>query len=100
MLEWVEGALHSAQGSDEIPTTEGHPESTRSCAWTIYTDGEGRTFQTVFLIAVREQRPELAAVLVLHAPPHVHSMPSRTLLQELARELLEHGDVDGVLAAS
>jgi hypothetical protein len=96
MLEWIDDCLRAVQASDDTATTEGQADSTRSSAVQVFTDAEGRTFQPLFLIASRQQQAELAAVLVLHVATGPRNLPPRALMQELARELLDYGDVHGV----
>jgi predicted ATPase len=92
---WVQECVQSALASDEAVTGDAATE-TQSSSALRYLDREGRVLEPLFLIATESERGELAAVLVLHVPSGARTLPSRPLLNELACELLEHGDVRGM----
>jgi hypothetical protein len=45
----------------------------------------------------RGSEPKLAAVLIFHASSDTRRRPRRELRQEIAEQLLEHGDITGAL---
>jgi hypothetical protein len=102
MCDWVDDCLQTALDADELVTAESLGVSeTQSSGILRYTDTEGHDLDPVFLIATRDQQSEIAAVLVLRLPAGSRSASSRMnvpvgLMRELARELLEHGDVGGM----
>ncbi|HKU42550.1 MAG TPA: hypothetical protein VJR89_30540, partial [Polyangiales bacterium] len=100
LRDWVDECVQSALGSDEIVTAESTGDGTLSTGLLRYTDADGQAFQPVFLLAGPEREAEMAAVLVVQVRPGVRCVPSNTLLRELARELLEHGDVSAVQLAA
>jgi Protein kinase domain/AAA ATPase domain len=66
-----------------------------------FVDSRGQAFEPIFLMKPEGANQRLAAVLVFHAASDTRRRPSRELQQEIAEQLLEHGDVVGsVLEAS
>jgi hypothetical protein len=105
MCDWVDECLKSSLGADELATAAVTADETLSSGTLRYTDNEGHVLEPVFMIAPRDGASEIAAVLVLRAPSIGRGAKSRTsmplrLIQELARELLEHGDVGGMPAGA
>lgn len=103
MCDWVDDCLQSALGADEFVTSDLHGDSaTQSTGMPLrYTSSEGHDLDPVFLIASRDHVSEIAAVLVLRVAAGSRSVASRMtvpvgLMRELARELLDHGDVGGM----
>jgi serine/threonine-protein kinase len=97
---WVEQRFRTmlAVSKGKTATKPHHAEQTSDDFDSPYVNAEGRTLAPTFLFATRSQEPWLAAVLVLELPPQPRTLPSKALLDELANELLEAGDVDGVRA--
>ena len=60
-----------------------------------FTDGDGRLFQVILLIAQHEREAIVAAALAVQISAGPRSMPSGELLAGIAGQLLEHCDVDG-----
>jgi hypothetical protein len=87
-LESLVSATATADGEDEEPHSE---VSGR------YTDPEGRVFEPIFLTAKGEHDERIAAVLALHVQPGPRSIPPKELLGEIACQLVEHGDVTGIV---
>ena len=61
-----------------------------------FIDEEGRAFEAIMLIAHDMAQPRIAAILALHVRAGARTMPSRELRAEIADQMLEHGDVQGV----
>jgi hypothetical protein len=78
-------------------TAEGDDGDAHSEIATRYTDAEGRTFEPIFLTARGERDERIAAVLALHVQPGPRSIPPKELLAEIACQLVEHGDVTGIV---
>ncbi len=65
-----------------------------------HVDPTGRSFEPLFLSKPEGPHQRLAAVLVFHSNRDTRRRPSRELQQEIAEQLLEHGDVGGALLES
>jgi tRNA A-37 threonylcarbamoyl transferase component Bud32 len=61
-----------------------------------FVDEDGRTFEAILLVAQEGVQPRIAAVLALHVRAGARSIPPREIRTEIAEQLLEHGDVEGV----
>jgi hypothetical protein len=84
---WLERWLAASLASDAADAGE----SDR------YTDGDGRQFAAVPLFGRDERDARLAGVLVVHAEHPEHAPRARELSSRIAAQLLEHGDVEGVV---
>jgi hypothetical protein len=93
MSHWLEDCVQSAFGSSDSMTQESSSEETRSESMLRYTDGEGRALEPVFLFGPQATERKIAAILVLHLPTHQRTLPSRRMLDDLASELMAHGDL-------
>jgi hypothetical protein len=89
VIEWAQQCLEREVGARGPATTLGSADPVR------YTDSEGRLLEPVFLFATQSQGIQIAALLALHVPPGGHP-PPRQLLEEIADELVLHGDVTGL----
>jgi hypothetical protein len=65
-----------------------------------FVDSRGQAFEPIFLTKPDGPNQRLAAVLVFHAASDTRRRPSRELQQEIAEQLLEHGDVVGSVLES
>ncbi|HKU36734.1 MAG TPA: hypothetical protein VJR89_01270, partial [Polyangiales bacterium] len=65
-----------------------------------FVDPRGRPFEPLFLTLPEGPNQKLAAVLVFHAASDTRRRPRRELQQEIAEQLLEHGDVTGATLES
>jgi hypothetical protein len=63
---------------------------------TYCTDVEGRRFKAVLLVGELKGERRIAAVLALQVTTKDYSRPSDQLLSQIADQLLENGDVDGM----
>jgi serine/threonine-protein kinase len=61
-----------------------------------HVDPDGRRFYPVLVVGEEPERA-IAAVLVLHAIDARHRRPALRLLGKIAKQLLEHGDVQGLV---
>jgi hypothetical protein len=61
-----------------------------------YRDSEGRSLEPVFLLARDDDTMKIAAVLALHVSSGPRTVIDRDLLADIARELLDRGDVTGL----
>ena len=100
LARWVDECLSTGFAGDVTVTAHGGDGDgdgpTRTGEAVQYFDSEGRCLEPVFMIAGDSGPSRVAAVLVLHIAPGQRTVPSRMLLGELARELLEYGDVTGL----
>jgi tetratricopeptide (TPR) repeat protein len=105
MQRWIEQCAREELDGDTVATGSqtgtgdeeepvGHAEIERTGAFRRYTDQEGRCFESMLLVPPAERR--LAGVLALQLPPGVRTIPPRALRAEIAAQLLDHGDVDGL----
>jgi hypothetical protein len=62
-----------------------------------FKDAQGRSFEPMFLIREEKTQQRLAAVLVFNVTRDARRRPTRDLQEELAEQLLMHGDVTGIL---
>jgi hypothetical protein len=62
-----------------------------------FVDAQKREFEPLYLTHHEDPQQRLAAVLVYHATRNAKRRPTRELQSELAEQLLEHGDVTGML---
>jgi Protein kinase domain/AAA ATPase domain len=93
MTHWLEDCVQSAFGDADSMTRESSSEVTRSESMLHYTDAEGRNLEPVFLLRHQSSEREIIAALVLHLPAGQRTLPSRRMLDDLANELMAHGDV-------
>jgi hypothetical protein len=73
----------------------GQGGGSRSNATELYVDPDGRSFRAVLL--VDEPKSKIAAVLVLQVNEGQRWLPPPKLIGRIANQLLEHGDVPGVV---
>ena len=62
-----------------------------------YTDQDGRRFAPIVLYGRSALECRLAAVLAMHTDQPGQPLPDRELGTRIANQLLEHGDVEGVI---
>ena len=86
------------QGIDSQPRAagSGKSRSNRRGVAFRFVDGRGQPFEPLFLTKPDGPNQRLAAVLVYHASSDTRRRPGRELQQEIAEQLLEHGDVTGI----
>lgn len=82
------------QPEDDM-TDDGTVEGGRRDVPAFYTDPDARRFQPLLLLTDGEQ-PCLAAVLVLQQKPGRRAKPSERLMKQIAAQLIENRDVEGV----
>ncbi len=101
MLVWAEACLRAEIDSCEVTETAtaaigAEREESNEHSPGRYADALGQVFEPVFL----EQRDDagvlIVAVLALHVPFSLRTVPPKDLLAQIADQLLEHGDVIGV----
>jgi tetratricopeptide (TPR) repeat protein len=100
LAQWVDECLQSELESGENATVDDGADAlggSRTDAARAYFDEERRCFEPVFLFATQGSAAQIAAILVLHMPAGPRVIPPRPLLEELAHELLDHGDVSGIV---
>jgi hypothetical protein len=98
LARWLESCLRTeleSQASATV-TAEGEDDDGRSDPPNRYTDGEGRLFEPVFLVARHEHEDRIAAVLAMQVNPGPRTVPPKELLAEIAEQLVAHGDVKGI----
>jgi hypothetical protein len=93
MTHWIEDCVQSAFWEGDSITDERSSEATRSESILRYIDAEGRALEPAFLFGSQNDSRQMVAVLVLHVPEGPRTLPSRRILDNLARELMAHGDV-------
>jgi tetratricopeptide (TPR) repeat protein len=76
-------------------TRRGRPGRDHSQIAFRYTDARGRIFEPLFLVRREASEQRLAAVLIFHAGRDTRRRPGLELQEELADQLLTHGDVTG-----
>jgi tetratricopeptide (TPR) repeat protein len=96
VVHWVEECLHAELECGVGAPVDSLAGETRSEVAVQFSDSEGRHLEPIFLFASQQRPLQIAAVLALHVPPGPRTLPSRHLLEELANELLQHGDVNGL----
>jgi hypothetical protein len=62
-----------------------------------YADSRGRMFEPLFLVRHEGTEQRLAAVLIFHTARDTRRRPGVELQEELAAQLLSHGDVTGAV---
>jgi tetratricopeptide (TPR) repeat protein len=77
-----------------VSTDTGGDTSTDAVSFR-FTDASGRNFEPLFLIRRFDDQERMAAVLIFEASRSGHRRPSRELQEDLADQLLSHGDVRG-----
>jgi hypothetical protein len=86
--------------TDSLPRAAsggGKSRSNRRAVPFRYVDPRGQPYEPLFLAKPEGPHHRLAAILVFHASSDTRRRPSRELQQEIAEQLLEHGDVTGAL---
>jgi tetratricopeptide (TPR) repeat protein len=94
--QWVDECLQAELATGADATQDNLGGETRSELAVQFSDSEGRHLEPIFLYAMQQRPLQIAAVLALHMPTGARTLPSRHLLEELANELLQHGDVNGL----
>jgi hypothetical protein len=98
MLGWIGMCLRAEIDSSDITETATAANGTEreEHGPGRYVDGHGQVFEPIFL----EQRDEsgvlIVAVLALHVPFSLRTVPPKDLLVQIADQMIEHGDVIGV----
>src|SRR5262249_14160206 len=87
----------SSMDKTQRAATGGKSRSNKRSVPYRYADGRGGAFEPLFLTKPEGPNQRLAAVLIYQAAADTRRRPSRELQQELAEQLLEHGDVTGVV---
>jgi hypothetical protein len=97
-LEPDAGVTRRTRNSLEPPadaTRRARPTRDHSQVAFRYTDARGRTFEPMFLVKRDGVEQRLAAVLIFHSSRDTRRRPGLELQEELADQLLSHGDVTG-----
>jgi len=107
MHAWLEASLRAELETFEITETAtvagGSGERPEESGPGRYTNARGQTFEAIFL-EQREvtedngQKTLIVAVVALHVPYGLRTVPPKDLLTQIAEQLLEHGDVVGISA--
>jgi hypothetical protein len=95
VMRWFKTYLAQEIAADEPPAAKSGKSNRRAVSFR-FVDGRGQAFEPLFLTKPEGPNQKLAAVLVFHANSDTRRRPSRELQQELAEQLLEHGDVIGI----
>ncbi len=95
---FVEECLTTQSAAVDESTVDDIEDASRTHteAFARFVDAEGRQHEPIYLITPESESATLAAVLVLPLAAGAIAAPSRRLLEALARELVEHGDVTGL----
>jgi len=93
MSHWIEDCVQNTFGDADSMTKERSSDETRSVSMLRYTDAEGRGLEPVFLFGPQSSDRQVVAVLVLHLSADQRTLPSRRMLNDLASELMAHGDL-------
>jgi hypothetical protein len=93
MTHWIEECVHDAFSDADSITQERSSEGTRSDSLLRYTDAEGRGLELVFLLGPETSDRQVVAVLLLQVTSAPRTLPPRRILDELASELMAHGDL-------
>jgi tetratricopeptide (TPR) repeat protein len=100
LFDWATSHLYAEIEADaEMTATQDREEEGREDAAAYsspthrYTDHEGRHFEPLPLFSFRDPKPKIAALLVFHVPSGPRNAPDKSLISEIADQLLEHGDV-------
>jgi tetratricopeptide (TPR) repeat protein len=98
---------HELSGPGEQPESSqpraaggGKSRSNRRAVPFRYVDPNGNPYEPLFLTKPEGADQRLAAVLIFHAGNDTRRRPSRELQQEIAEQLLDHGDVSGITLES
>jgi hypothetical protein len=94
LTDWIDQRLRMEVQSDATAT--GSLDGESDDVSERYRDAEGRSLEPVFLLARDDEAMKIAAVLALHVSSGPRTMIDRDLLAEIAKELLDRGDVTGV----
>jgi hypothetical protein len=107
MHRWLEACLRAELDACEITETAtvagGSGEHPEESGPGRFTNLRGQTYEPIFL-EQREitddskGRTLIVAVVALHVPYGLRTVPSKDMLGQIAEQLLEHGDVVGVSA--
>jgi tetratricopeptide (TPR) repeat protein len=96
LTSWVLECLQAELARGSGSTGETADDPTHSEVARRFTDADGQVLEPIFLFAARQRPLRVAAVLALQVSAGARTLPPRALLDELAEELLEHGDVNGM----
>ncbi len=94
---WLEASLWLELESQVSATADGEDDGRGAGVPTRYTDGEGRSFEPIFLSTRDREGERIAAVLALQVASGLRGPRPKQLIAEIAAQLLEHGDVAGVV---
>jgi hypothetical protein len=107
MHAWLEASLRAELETFEITETAtvagGSGERPEESGPGRYTNARGQTFEAIFLeqrevTEDKGQKTLIVAVVALHVPYGLRTVPPKDLLTQIAEQLLEHGDVVGISA--
>jgi hypothetical protein len=94
LRRWLEAYLEADQRADDVTasvdddgdTVEHHDQN-------AYTDGEGRRFEVIALVAERGGAPGIVGLLTLQIEAGLRMRPPPQLCHEIALSMVEHGDL-------
>ncbi|HKP59873.1 MAG TPA: protein kinase [Polyangiales bacterium] len=105
LSRWFTAYLAQELQGDDLPpaeaaATSSKHRSNRRKAQFRFVDPRGRPYEPLFLSRPDGPNQKLAAVLVFHASSDTRRRLRRELQEEIAEQLLEHGDVTGTILES
>jgi hypothetical protein len=102
LLAWLESALSAEVSSTEITETAAgggsyaEAEDSAEDSPARYTDSSGRNFEALFIEQRDESGVMIVAVVAMHVPYGLRTVPGKDLLTQIGDQLIEHGDVIGI----
>jgi tetratricopeptide (TPR) repeat protein len=98
LCAWIAASVQAELDVQMGPTLTGEGDDATVDVAPRYTDPTGRAFEPVWLVAAdSEGELRIAGVLALQVMTGPRTVPPRSLLSQIARQLLEHRDVHGAL---
>jgi hypothetical protein len=95
---WIHASVQAELKAQTAATQTGEDGDVTADVAARYTDWSGRSFEPVWLVDENEGELRVAGVLALQVMSGPRNVPPRSLLSQIARQLLEHGDVRGAAA--
>ena len=95
---WIHASVQAELKAQTAATQTGDDGDVTADVAARYTDWSGRSFEPVWLVYEIEGELRVAGVLALQVMSGPRNVPPRSLLSQIARQLLEHGDVRGAAA--
>jgi hypothetical protein len=95
LRKWLDARLKLELGRDAVTAESESPDS-HDVPAPYYLELAGARYESVFLFGVVEQKPRLAAALVVQVLDTRRKPFDRELQHELASQLLELRDVEGI----